>query len=154
MKRLLTILAITGVLASASLTSCSLIDNQTSGSSGDGNNSKAQVKQLIIDDIAKYPRDPVEIKDARIVGDSLTMLVSYGGGCKTHDFKVISSGAIMKSMPPQMNIVLSHDAHDDMCEALLTHDVTVGLHAIKHYATSGGIVLHLEGFDQPLMYQR
>ncbi len=98
--------------------------------------------------------DAVTIRDASIIGDSLTMLVAFGGGCKPHDFKVISNGAMMKSMPPQMNVMLSHDAHDDMCEALLSQDVTVSLEPLKQQAQSGGIVIHLAGFDKPLMYQR
>lgn len=151
MKQFFTYLTLIGVLAGSSITACSVIDNQSSGSSVVAASSKV----LIIDqNIARYPMDGVTIKDASIIGDSLTMLVSYSGGCKTHDLKVISNGAMMKSMPPQMNIVVSHNAHEDMCEAMITQDLTVSLEALKQQAHSGGIVLHLKGFDKPLSYQR
>lgn len=152
MRQLFLKLVLLGALLGGSISSCSLIDNQANGSSNSGNNTTASTKQLIIDDISKYPQDQVTIRDASIVGDSLTMLVSYSGGCKAHEFKVVASGAIMKSMPPQMNVVLSHNSNGDMCEALLTQDVTVGLNAIKQYA-SGGIILHLKGFDKSLLYK-
>ncbi len=152
MKQLFTYLTLLGVLLGSTLTACSVLDNQSSGSS---NTTTASAKVLIIDqNTAKYPMDAVMIRDASVIGDSLTMLVAFSGGCKAHDFKVITNGAMMKSMPPQINVLLSHDAHGDMCEALLTQDVTVSLEPLKQQAQSGGIVIHLAGFDKSLMYQK
>jgi hypothetical protein len=151
MKQFFTYLTLLGALAGSTFTACSVIDNQSSGSSI----VSASSKILIIDQKTdRYPADAVSIKDASVIGDSLTMLVAFSGGCKPHDFKVISNGAMMKSMPPQMNVMVSHNAHEDMCEALLTQDVTVSLEAIKQQASSGGVVIHLQGFEKPLMYQR
>jgi hypothetical protein len=151
MKQLFTYLTLIGALAGSTIMACSVIDNQSSGSSVIAGSAKV----LVIDqNIDRYPADAFTIKDASIVGDSLTMLVSYSGGCKPHDLKVISNGAMMKSMPPQMNVQVSHNAHDDMCEAMITQDVTVSLEPLKQQAAAGGVVLHLKGFDKPLMYQR
>jgi hypothetical protein len=150
MKQLFTYLTLIGALAGGTITACSVIDNQNSGSSG---TLAANAKVLIIDqNIDKYPADDITIRDASIIGDSLTMLVAFRGGCKPHDFKVITNGAMMKSMPPQMNVQVSHNAHDDMCEALLTQDVTVSLESLKAQATNG-VVIHLKGFDKPLTYR-
>lgn len=150
MKQLFTYLTLIGALAGSTITACSVIDNQSSGSS----NVSASSKVLIIDQkIDRYPADALVIKDASIIGDSLTMLVSYSGGCKPHDLKVISNGAMMKSMPPQMNVQVSHDAHEDMCEAMISQDVTVSLEPLKAQAHNGVVIL-LKGFDKPLMYQR
>jgi hypothetical protein len=152
MKQLFTSIALIATLLGTTITACSVIDNQSSGSSNNGTQSS---KVLIVDqNTAKYPDDAVTIRDASIVGDSLTMLVAFGGGCKAHDFKVLWSGAMMKSMPPQINVLLSHDAHDDMCEALLTQDVTVSLDPLKQHAMNGGVVIHVNGFEKSLMYQR
>jgi hypothetical protein len=148
MKQFFTYLTLIGALAGSSITACSVIDNQSSGSAVSANS-----KVLIIDrNIDKYPADEVTIRDASIIGDSLTMLVAFGGGCKPHDFKVITNGAMMKSMPPQMNVQVSHNAHDDMCEALLTQDVTVSLESLKAQAANG-VVIHLKGFDKTLTYK-
>jgi hypothetical protein len=151
MKQLFTSIALIAATLGTTITACSVIDNQSSGSS----NPAAASKVLIVDPrLEKYPADEATIRDASIVGDSLTMLVAFGGGCKTHDFKVISNGAMMKSMPPQVNVILSHNAHEDMCEALLTQDVTVSLEPLKQQAISGGVVIHVKGFEKSLMYQR
>jgi hypothetical protein len=151
MKQLFTSIALIAATLGTTITACSVIDNQSSGSS----NPAAASKVLIVDPrLEKYPADEATIRDASIVGDSLTMLVAFGGGCKAHDFKVISNGAMMKSMPPQVNVILSHNAHEDMCEALLTQDVTVSLEPLKQQAMNGGVVIHLKGFEKSLMYQR
>lgn len=152
MKQLFTYLTLIGALTASTISACSIIDNQSSGSS---NTQHTSSKVLIIDqDLSKYPTDAFTIRDASVIGDSLTMLVAFTGGCKQHEFKVVSNGAMMKSMPPQMNVQLSHESHDDMCEALLTQDVTVSLEPLKQQAHNGGIILHLQGFDRPLTYQR
>jgi hypothetical protein len=151
MNKLFTLTLIVALMA-GTLTACSVIDNQSSGSSNTGTTQSSKV--LIQDrDLSKYPMDDVMIKDASVVGDSLTMLVSYSGGCKTHDFKAIWDGAMMKSLPGQINVVLSHNANGDMCEALLTQDVTVSLSPLAAHAANG-VVIHLKGFDKPLMYRR
>ena len=150
MKQLFTTLALTAVLLSSTLTACSVIDNQTSGSSTTAQSSKVLIVEQNTD---KYPMDPVQIRDARIIGDSLTMLVAYSGGCKPHDFKAVWNGAMMKSMPPQINVILSHNSHDDMCEALITQDVTVSLEPLKQHAAQG-VIIHLKGFDGRLEYRK
>jgi hypothetical protein len=141
--------ALAAVLLGSTLSACSLIDNQSSGSSNTSQSSKV----LIVDrNVEKYSMDAVMIKDASVIGDSLTMLVSFSGGCKPHDFKVVWDGAMMKSLPGQINVVLSHNANDDMCEALLTQDVTVSLAPIRQHAANG-VIVHLKGFDKPLLYK-
>jgi hypothetical protein len=151
MKQLFTYLTLTGILLGGTLTACSVLDDQSSGSS---NTAKTPSKVLIIDqNTAKYPMDAVTIRDASVIGDSLTMLVAFSGGCRTHDFKVVWDGAMMKSLPGQINVVLSHNANDDMCEALLTQDVTVSLSPLAAHANNG-VIIHLKGFDKPLLYQK
>lgn len=149
MKRTLTLVLLS--LLTTGIAGCSLVSDQTTGSGG-GTNTPAPQKEVIIDnDWDKYPNDAVHIKDARIVGDSLSLLVSYGGGCRTHEFKALGTNMIMKSMPPQTNIMLSHEANNDMCEALITQSLSFGLSEYAQYKR-GGIVFRLAGWDQPLHY--
>lgn len=151
MKHVLTSLASITLLLGIAVTSCSVIDNQSSGSSNGTQSSKV----LIVDqNTDKYPSDPVGIRDASVAGDSLTMLVAYSGGCKPHDFKVLWNGAMTKSLPPQITVILSHDGHSDMCEAMITQDVTVSLAPLERHAANGGVIIRLEGFDRTLLYQR
>ncbi|MDE0206688.1 MAG: hypothetical protein OXP66_11755 [Candidatus Tectomicrobia bacterium] len=50
-------------------------------------------------------------------GDVLTFTVSYGGGCRRHDFTLVADDRFMESDPVKLNVFLAHDAHDDPCEA-------------------------------------
>lgn len=63
--------------------------------------------------------DPFTMSEATIDGGILTIKVSYSGGHKNHDFAVYWDGSTKKSSPPQADIYLKHDAHDDMAEALI-----------------------------------
>lgn len=146
MKQLIMCLMLLGVM-----TGCSLVDGQTNGN---GNKPVTERQILIVDQWDRYPDDPLLIKDARIVGDSLTLLVSYSGGCKPHGFQLLGSNAIMKSQPPQMNIRVAHNSNDDMCEALITEDLTFSLHPLRQWATTGGIILRLRGWEGELLYAR
>ena len=69
---------------------------------------------------ANEASDNFTLNDARIVGDTLIVDVSFGGGCKEHDFELYSNGMWMKSLPPKMAIRLVHRAHEDNCRAYLT----------------------------------
>ncbi len=49
----------------------------------------------------------------------ITVDVSYGGGCKEHDFKLKFKGGCMESYPVQCHLVLEENSHGDMCEAMI-----------------------------------
>ena len=57
-----------------------------------------------------------------IEGDTLTITVSYGGGCEDHDFTLVASNVFAESYPVQLRGIVAHDAHGDRCRAYLTED--------------------------------
>ncbi len=63
--------------------------------------------------------DDFNIENSEIIGDSLILNVSYGGGCKQHIFSLYSNGSYLKSLPLQMELTLHHQANEDMCRAFL-----------------------------------
>ena len=64
--------------------------------------------------------DPFKVLSAEISDqDSLIVEVEYGGGCKEHQFKLITTGMLKKSMPPQCTVYLEHENNEDMCRALI-----------------------------------
>ena len=85
-----------------------------------------------------------------IEDDTLTLTVSYGGGCETHDFTLVASGVFMESYPVQLGVSLTHDANGDMCEAYLTAEYEFDLTPIKtlyqeaYREDAGTIVLRLQ----------
>ncbi len=80
-----------------------------------------------------FPFDPIAIVAAAVDGDSIDMRVRYGGGCETHDIRLLAGREIMESYPPQADIRLSHDAHGDMCRALIYEDLRYDLTPLKSY---------------------
>ena len=99
------------------------------------------------------PRDPFTINSVLLHGNLLTINVTYGGGCEDHDFALIASEFWELTYPPQLGIVLSHDAHHDMCKALITKVLTFDLTRLKEiygyarHTNTGTIVLMLEGYS-------
>ncbi len=86
----------------------------------------------IIADFEKYDRPAVEkdafrIDSVYVRGDLLHVFVSYGGGCKEHDFQLYSTTGIYLSLPPQGDVYLGHDGHGDMCEAYLSEELIFDL---------------------------
>ena len=65
---------------------------------------------------------PYTILSATVEGDSLRMTLQFGGGFRTHEFRLESGGAATKSMPRQQPLRLNHNSHGDMGRALLRED--------------------------------
>lgn len=80
-----------------------------------------------------------------IVGDTLTLVVRYGGGCSTHDFTVCYDEGFRESYPVQTTIRLIHDAHGDSCLAAFTKTLKVELSPLAAsfeamYQAQGGLI--------------
>ena len=92
--------------------------------------------------------DPVDIVHAEIQGDDLRLQLRFGGGCAEHDFALVHSGEFRESHPVQTTLTLMHDAHGDMCRALLRREITFDLSPVKQayrraYSEHGVIIVHL-----------
>lgn len=79
----------------------------------------------------KYGVDPFEINSAVIQNDTMKVSVSYSGGCKTHEFTLVSSDVFLESHPVQLMVSIAHNANDDSCEAYPTEDYCFDLTPIK-----------------------
>lgn len=90
-----------------------------------------------------------------IENDTLTLTVSYSGGCETHDFTLVTDGSFMESYPVQLLVTLTHDANDDPCEAYPRDSYAFDLTPLKalyqeaYRTDEGSIVLHLRHSGEP-----
>ena len=120
--------------------------------------------RVVIDDAGqgsdRWGADPYELSAAAIMGDTLTVTVSYGGGCETHRFTLVASNVFLESDPVQLGASLAHDANGDMCRAWLTEVLDFDLTPIKrmyqdaYRQDAGTIVLRLEHAPEPsLVYE-
>lgn len=104
------------------------------------------------------PNDPFEIGSAEIVGDTLNVKLQHAGGCEPHTFGQCWNGAFAESEPVQTWISVTHDAHGDLCLALIEEVVPVDLTQMKldyqtgYQTQNGTIIIHLEGWGESLEY--
>ncbi len=100
---------------------------------------------------ASLQRDAFSITDCMIEENTLIMRVQYGGGCREHDLRLFMQPTFMESYPVQAALYLQHDAHRDMCEALITEEVRFDIRKIswlyyRFYNGYDDIILNIYGY--------
>jgi hypothetical protein len=55
------------------------------------------------------------IDSGHVKNKVLSLFVRYYGGCKNHDFQLVATNYIKKSLPPQTELFLVHDTKGDSC---------------------------------------
>ena len=99
----------------------------------------------------RWGQDPFVLNDAAILDDTLTLSLSYAGGCRQHEFTLVASEVFLESFPVQLRVAIAHDANGDSCEAWLTQDYEFDLTLLRdRYRQAygdgpGRIVLLLDG---------
>ena len=86
---------------------------------------------VVADAVEAWGIDEYVLNSATITDDTLKINVSYGGGCETHQFTLVSSGVFLESFPVQLRVSLAHNANHDPCQAWLTDDYHFDLSPIK-----------------------
>jgi hypothetical protein len=89
---------------------------------------RAQVQQREADDVQK---DPYATTAARVEGDDLVVDVGYSGGCRTHEFTLVSQPSPIMSPLPAVELTLIHDANEDLCEAYLREELRFDLTPLR-----------------------
>ena len=108
----------------------------------------------------RFGTDRHVLNTAVITDGTLTINVSYGGGCETHQFTLVASESFLESSPVQLRISLVHNANDDLCRAWLTENYHFDLTPIKtlyqesYRQEAGTIILSLKDApNQELVYE-
>lgn len=97
--------------------------------------------------LTKYKNRGEDISDvfiidtAYIVGDWLTLRVSYSGGCAQHSFDVYWSNSWIYTEPPQTYLLITHNANYDFCEAWITQDLSINLAWLMNDANLDEMIL-------------
>ena len=90
-----------------------------------------------------------------IENDTLTLTVSYSGGCAEHVFTLVRDGSFMGSDSVYLIVTLTHDDNDDTCEAYPREGYVFDLTPIKtlyqeaYRTDEGSIILHLWHLPYP-----
>ena len=109
-------------------------------------------KVILIEDFQNFNLDsihidPFSIDDVRIdeVADFIIFEVSYGGGCKEHQFQLYSSHGVLKTNPPGCLVYLSHNGNKDYCEAMVKSTISFSLKPFQN-ANYDALIFHLHGY--------
>lgn len=78
-----------------------------------------------------WPQDALVLREYSLEGPVLSLAVEYGGGCESHDHDLVAWGGWMESFPVQVNVLLTHEDHDDPCDALLQRTLRFDLTRLR-----------------------
>jgi hypothetical protein len=101
-----------------------------------------------VSDPSKFPSDPFDLLDARIVGRCLEIDVRHGGGCGGAVFTMVWDGSMGETVPEQtrMRLVLNNQ---DRCRALITRTISADIAGLNNRKA---FILSLEGFSKRLEF--
>lgn len=94
--------------------------------------------------------DAVEINSVSIDGNIMTLKVSFSGGCEGHQFELIGSEMVMKSLPGKRPVALIHNANGDMCEAYLTEEIQFDISELAISKENGSQIYLILGKEEYL----
>ena len=105
----------------------------------------------------KNTGDPYTIEHAKILGDTLILQLSYGGGCKEHEFEMLNNNAFREyedewaNVGYQTHLTLKHNANNDHCRSIVTKEIRFDLISIQQIGASE-MNFKLSGWENHLTY--
>jgi len=102
-----------------------------------------EVKPVVLD-TTRYGTDKFEANNVRVKGDTLFIDAEYSGGCKDHVFTARHNGNYMKSLPPQLNVYVDHNANGDGCRELIRETIAFDLSGCR-VGKTGTLILLING---------
>ncbi|MBN3521400.1 hypothetical protein JYB62_15425 [Algoriphagus lutimaris] len=95
--------------------------------------------------------DDLKINSLDIEGDFLTINIS-SGGCngESWEIRLIDSGEVLESDPPQRNLVLFFK-NEELCEAYITKEVAFDIADLK--VEGDQVLLNIRNTGQQILYE-
>ncbi|UKN02820.1 hypothetical protein K6119_04725 [Paracrocinitomix mangrovi] len=106
---------------------------------------------VLADNLDEYRSASTNIEKVSIDENVMTLIVSYSGGCEKHEFSLVGSTALMKSLPPKRNILLQHKNNDDNCREYITDTLQFDITPLG-YKKGEEVHLILDGYKDPIHY--
>ncbi len=120
--------------------------NKTYDNYGSFSKIKYHEKSSKYNDILKGKNtgDYFTIKESYLVDEVLYVTVTYGGGCDDHSFNIYYKG----KLEDENGIIITHNAHKDYCEALITETLEINLKDLFGKDYNNNINFHIiNGFE-------
>ncbi|MFM7681439.1 MAG: hypothetical protein ACKO7P_01660 [Bacteroidota bacterium] len=117
------------------------------------NVAKSEIKNAILGDI-NQSSFPTTIYEASLNDNILRLSIGYTGGCANHNFELVGSEMISKSLPPIRSIKLIHTTIDEeSCKRSMFDTLYFDLSNLAYQKTNGSVIkLNLEGFKEQIVY--
>lgn len=95
------------------------------------------------------------IDQASLVGDILSIYVTYSGGCKKHMWSLMGANSFDKTDPPKKTLYLKHNANGDYCRSMLTDTLFFNIEKTKYPNEDKNytIILQLAEFKEEIPYR-
>lgn len=103
--------------------------------------------------IEKLKMDFFILKETNLKDDNLSLVVTYSGGCKKHEFVLAAAPNFANSNLKKINLILSHDNKGDMCKKIVRDSLNFDLLPLKekfqqnYGKKEGTMILHLKNKD-------
>lgn len=81
--------------------------------------------------------DPFTILDAKIVGNFMELEISYGGGCKLHDFHLIGEELNKNDLPLKRRLQFVQYSKGDECKAIVTEKIKFSIGILAENTNPG-----------------
>lgn len=134
------------------LTSCSLKKENLENKKPIDQTLTAIPKLIIEKELKEEKESSFELSNMNIDGDILSLTVSYGGGCKEHEFNLYFSGNYKKSLPPKAEFKLVHKYIEDPCRSIVEKTLKFNISGSK-YEGQKEIVISINGFENTINYK-
>jgi hypothetical protein len=94
------------------------------------------------------------INNVVLKDNTLEISINYTGGCAKHEFELIGSEMIAKSLPPIRSINLIHRTIDEeSCKRSMFDTLYFDITNLAYQKTSGSVIkLNLAGWKEQLIY--
>jgi hypothetical protein len=117
------------------------------------NVTKSEIKNAILGDL-NQSSFPTTIHDASLNDNILRLSIGYTGGCAKHNFELVGSEMISKSLPPIRSIKLIHTTIDEeSCKRAMFDTLYFDLSNLAYQKTNGSVIkLNLEGYKEQIVY--
>lgn len=105
----------------------------------------------LVDDFSTYRSAAITIKSILIKGDIMTIHVTYSGGCEEHEFQLLGTTALQKSMPMKRGVMLYHDNKGDSCRELVDEILVFDITALG--VSGQEVILMIDKHETPHPYK-
>jgi hypothetical protein len=101
--------------------------------------------------LSEIPTDDVSVESLRIVGNCLSMEISYGGGCGSFELDLLYQNMEQTDGIPVLNLKPVFNDNDP-CRAIVLDTIQFDLSVFESVARSGGIRLNIFGSEKSIFY--